>query len=81
MIQFDVDLNPTLIAAQLAGRRRVLFVGPPGSGKSTLAARVAEAFSQQGMLCVCIGVDPGSPLLESLAPFALGDGAPIVGYV
>jgi ribonuclease Z len=61
VIQFDVDLNPTLIAAQLAGRRRVLFVGPPGSGKSTLAARVAGVLSQQGVLCACVGVDPGSP--------------------
>ena len=72
MIRFDADLNPTLIAAQLAGRRRVLFVGPPGSGKSTLAGRVAEVFSQQGMLCACVGADPGSPAFGVPGAVCLG---------
>jgi len=72
VIQFDVDLNPTLLAAQLARRRRVLFVGPPGSGKSTLAARVAEVFSQQGVLCACVGADPGSPAFGVPGAICLG---------
>jgi ribonuclease Z len=72
VIQFDVDLNPTLLATQLSGRRRVLFVGPPGSGKSTLASRVAEVFSQRGVLCACVGADPGSPAFGVPGAVCLG---------
>jgi ribonuclease BN (tRNA processing enzyme)/GTPase SAR1 family protein len=72
VIQFDVDLNPTLIAAQMSGRRRVLFVGPPGSGKSTLASRVAEDFSQRGVPCACVGADPGSPAFGVPGAVCLG---------
>ncbi len=72
MIRFDVNLNPNLIAAELAERRRVLFVGPPGSGKSTLVARVAEIFSQQGVHCACVGADPGSPAFGVPGAVCLG---------
>jgi ribonuclease BN (tRNA processing enzyme) len=61
VIEFDADLEPNSIAAQLSGRRRVLLFGPPGSGKSTLAAELAAVFAHGGAACACLGGDPGSP--------------------
>jgi ribonuclease Z len=72
VIQFDVDFDPNLIAAHLSGFRRVLFLGPPGSGKSTLAARLAEEFAQRGVLCACVGGDPGSPAFGVPGAVCLG---------
>lgn len=39
----------------------ILLYGQPGVGKSTLAGRLAETCAQTGLICACLGADPGTP--------------------
>lgn len=56
----------------LCDGQRVLLVGAPGIGKSSLAAKLAEALSEAGRRCFCIGADPGSPAFGIPGALCLG---------
>ncbi len=56
----------------LGAGHRILLFGPPGSGKSTLAATLGEAAGQAGLVCRCIGADPGSPAFGVPGAICLG---------
>ncbi len=58
---------------------RVLLTGPPGSGKSTLARSVAARLAERGLVCRCLGADPGLPGFGPPGAVCLGRWEPTLG--
>ncbi len=57
---FDSD-RVDLLAARLAGCRRILFMGETGTGKSTLAIKLLRFLAGRGVRCQLLELDPGNP--------------------
>lgn len=62
-VHFDSD-RVDLLAARLAGCRRILFMGETGTGKSTLAIKLLRFLASRGSQCHLLELDPGNPPLE-----------------
>jgi ribonuclease Z len=59
-------------AERLARGERLLLWGPPGAGKTTLGVLLARRLATEGVICLGIAADPGSPGFGAPGALCLG---------